>query len=71
MNQVVEAVFEDGAFRILSTPDLPLSEGQRVWLKIETHQETPEELLDLAAEVYAGLSGKDIDDIERMALAGF
>ncbi len=71
MNRVIEAVFEGGAFKILNAPELPLSDGQRVRLKIETHQETPEELLDLAAEVYAGLSRKDIDEIERIAVAGF
>jgi predicted DNA-binding antitoxin AbrB/MazE fold protein len=71
MNQVVEAIFEDGAFRILDAPGLPLSEGQRVRLHIETSSATPEELLDLAAEVYAGLSQKDIDEIERIAVTGF
>ncbi len=68
MNQVIEAIFEGGVFKILDSPDLPLSEGQQVRLIIETPPESPEELLDLAAEVYAGLSSKDIDEIERIAL---
>ena len=29
---------------------------------------TPDEILDLAGQVYAGLSKQDIDDVERIAL---
>lgn len=68
MIQTVEAIFEHGVFRVLNASDLPLSEGQQVRLIIETPTENSAELLDLAAQVYEGLSSRDIDEIERIAL---
>jgi predicted DNA-binding antitoxin AbrB/MazE fold protein len=47
MSQAVNAVYEGGTFRLLEESDLPLSEGQRVRLRIEM----PDDMLELAADV--------------------
>ncbi|MGB3309265.1 MAG: antitoxin family protein [Nodosilinea sp.] len=66
MQQVVEAVYENGVLRPLVS--LKLLEGQEVQLIIRSTDELePDEMLRLAAEVYAGLSKEEIDDIERVA----
>lgn len=66
MEQVVEAVYEHGVFRPLET--LELSEGQTVQLVIHSRKEvSPDEMLDLAAEVYVGFSADDIDEVEQIA----
>ncbi|MEW6752572.1 MAG: antitoxin family protein [Candidatus Latescibacterota bacterium] len=63
MRRTVEAIFENGVFRPISPPALP--EGQPVRLEVE---ELPcpsaDELLDLAAQVYSGLSQADIQAVE-------
>lgn len=65
MAKSCEAVFENGVFRPLTAPS-DITEGQRVKLTVEA--ETPEDVLSLAAKVYDGLSGDEIDEIERIAL---
>ena len=66
MKGTVEAVFQDGVFRPVQPPDL--SEGDRVRLTIErVTQATPDEILELARQVYEGLSQADIDEIEHLA----
>ncbi|MFQ4137502.1 antitoxin family protein [Nodosilinea sp. PGN35] len=66
MQQVVEAVYENGVLRPLAT--LKLSEGQEVQLIIRSVDElAPDEMLQLAAEVYEGLSETEIGDIEHIA----
>jgi len=51
----------------LKTPEI--SEGQQVRLIVETTSEpTPEDLLELAAQVYQGLSAEQVDEIEQIAL---
>jgi predicted DNA-binding antitoxin AbrB/MazE fold protein len=64
MSRAVNAVYESGNFRLLEEPDLPLSEGQQVRLRIEM----PDDLLELAADVYDGLSEEQIAEVERVAL---
>ncbi|WP_008312489.1 antitoxin family protein [Leptolyngbya sp. PCC 6406] len=67
MEQVIEAIYENGVFRPLKT--LEFSEGQAVQLIIHTKAEIPpDKMLQLAAEVYAGLSDDEIDEIEQIAL---
>tara|TARA_Y100000588_G_scaffold202125_1_gene215822 strand:- start:35 stop:259 length:225 start_codon:yes stop_codon:yes gene_type:complete len=67
MKHTVEAVYENGVFKPLKAPEIP--NGQQVRLEIEPlAQPAPEDLLDLAAQVYDGLSEKDIDEIETIAL---
>ena len=67
MKQTLDAVYEKGVFRPLQSPEL--SEGQRVRLEVETPPgETVEDILELAANVYEGLSDEQIDEIERVVL---
>lgn len=47
--------------------EVPLSEGQQVRITVDT-EATPDDVLALAEQVYAGLSEKEIDAIERIAL---
>ena len=68
MSQVVDAVFERGVFRPLATPNVPIVEGQHVRLTVDTLDVRPAEMLDAAAQVYAGLSERQIDEIEHIAL---
>jgi predicted DNA-binding antitoxin AbrB/MazE fold protein len=59
-------VYENGIFRPVGPIAQDLEEGQHVRLVVETH--APEEILGMAADVYAGLSERDIDEIEQVAL---
>jgi predicted DNA-binding antitoxin AbrB/MazE fold protein len=62
----MDAVYQDGVFRPVSSPELP--EGERVRLTIErVAQSTPDDILRLASQVYEGLSQQDIDEVEDMA----
>ncbi len=64
MTQVLEAVYENGMFRPTTRPSL--TEGQQVRLIIEA--EARDDILALAARVYAGLAEKDVNDVEYVAL---
>jgi predicted DNA-binding antitoxin AbrB/MazE fold protein len=68
MSQIVDAVFEQGVFRPLGSPAVPIVEGQHVRLTVDTVDVRPAELLEAAAQVYAGLSEREIDEIEHIAL---
>jgi predicted DNA-binding antitoxin AbrB/MazE fold protein len=65
--EIAEAIFADGTFRILHPNHLSLREGQRVRIMIET-DETPDQILDLAAQVYDGLTPEDQAAIEQITL---
>lgn len=65
--QTLKAIYENGVFRPLEKPEL--TEGQSVKITVETTTPfTPQEMLQLASEVYEGLSETDIDEIEEIAL---
>ncbi|MDF5713911.1 MAG: antitoxin family protein [Rhizonema sp. NSF051] len=65
--QTLKAIYENGVFRPLEKPEL--AEGQSVQLIVDTTNPlTPQEMLQLAAEVYEGLSETDVDQIEEIAL---
>ncbi len=79
--QTVKATYEGDVLR-LHQP-LPFSEQQRVWVIVIPMTEStphisemplaretlsPDEIMNLAAQVYEGLSSDEIDEIERMAL---
>ncbi len=67
MSETLEAIDENGVFKPVKAPRI--SEGQHVRLTVETALEAPpEELLKLAAQVYQGLSDKEIQEIETIAL---
>ena len=65
--QTVDAIFEHGTFRLVQPLAVSLQDGQRVRLVIETN-ESPETILALAANVYAGLSPQEINEVEQIAL---
>lgn len=67
VKQTFEAVFENGVFRPLTSFKVPIPEGQQVWLVMEA-PESPQEILELAAQVYEGLSERQIDEIEQIIL---
>lgn len=70
MKNGIEAIYEHGVFKPLKHPGL--TEKQHVRLSIEVlSQETAGEMLpmlELASQVYEGLSGRDVDEVERIAL---
>jgi predicted DNA-binding antitoxin AbrB/MazE fold protein len=67
MQQILNAVYEKGVFRPLQHPDI--AEGQQVRLVVETSAPlSPDEILELAGQVYEGLSEQEIDEIEEIAL---
>ncbi len=67
MTQRVEAIYEDGVLKPLQPVQLP--EHQRVLLAIRPlPQLSPDEILELAQQVYAGLSEEEIAEIEAIAL---
>jgi len=66
--QTIEAVYENGIFRILSPRKIALIEGQTVRLTVEAESEMPL-LLQHALHVYDGLSDQDIAEVEQIALA--
>ena len=61
-----DVVYEKGVFRPLCTDSLPFYEGQNMTLSLE--EAKGEDILALARQVYAGLSEKEIDEIEAIAL---
>jgi predicted DNA-binding antitoxin AbrB/MazE fold protein len=66
MTATVEAVYENGVFRPETQP--ALAEGAHVTLIVESAAAgMPDEVLHLAAQVYAGMSSQDIDEVERIA----
>jgi len=68
MSRVIDAVFSDGNFKPLNGDRLPLSEGQRVRLIIETPPDSDKDLLELAGQVYEGLSDEQVREIETIAV---
>ena len=65
--ETLNAIFEHGSFRLVQPPSIPLREGQRVRLVVET-EEAPDAILALAASVYAGLTPQDIIEVEQITL---
>ncbi len=62
------AIYENGAFRPVGDVPLPLVDGAIVRLTVEaTSQDSKQNILELGAQVYAGLSEADIAEIEKIA----
>ena len=67
MVKTIEAIYENGVFKPISPlPDI--SEHKKVTLVIEDNHEESCDVLSFATKVYDGLSQKDIEDIEILAL---
>jgi len=68
MTKDVDAIYEDGAFRLVGDADIPLADGTRVRLSVEPLGPAKvDNVLELAAKVYAGLSSEDVAEIEEIA----
>jgi predicted DNA-binding antitoxin AbrB/MazE fold protein len=65
MSLTIEAVYERGVFRPVET-NPHFTEGQRVHLTVET-EERPD-IVQLAAQVYAGLTEEERNAVEAIAL---
>lgn len=65
MTQIIDAVYEHGVFRPIHPSESALTEGQEVRLIIETGK--AQEILHLAAQVVAGLSTLEVEEVERIA----
>jgi predicted DNA-binding antitoxin AbrB/MazE fold protein len=68
VTQTLDAVFKDGSFKPLNNGSLPFAEGQRVKLTVETPAETQDDLIELATQVYDGLTEEEVNEVERLAL---
>jgi len=68
VTQTLDAVFKDGSFKPLNNGSLPFAEGERVKLTVETRAETQDDLIELATQVYDGLTEAEVDEVERLAL---
>lgn len=67
MQQIVEAVYENGIFRPREVPEL--SEGQEVQLIIQSKKKlNSDQILKLAADVYEEFSIVQIQEVEQIAL---
>lgn len=65
MSKVITVVYEDGVFKPITPPNIP--EHKKITLIIEEETEKPSDILELACNVYAGLSPEDINDVEKIA----
>lgn len=66
MDQTIDAIYENGTFRPVQPDAVHIPEGQRVRVTISDAEGS--EALRLAAQVYEGLSEREIDEIEQIAL---
>ena len=64
--QKIEAVFQNGTFRPINPANLIIEEGQRVKIVVES-DELPS-VLQLATQVYDGLTPEEINEVENIAL---
>ena len=68
MTQTIEAIYQNGMFKPLNPVSEEFEEGKKVEITINDKKLSPEEMLELASQVYEGLSEEDIDEIEKIAL---
>ncbi|HYO49614.1 MAG TPA: antitoxin family protein [Chloroflexia bacterium] len=67
VSQAIKAIYENGIFRPMDEPELPIGEGDQVSLIVESRL-SPQEITRLAARVFEGLSEEEIREIEKIAL---
>lgn len=65
--KIVEAIFEHGSFQLVDTTRFTFRDGQRVRLVVET-EPTPDMILDLAAQVFSGLTPQELVHVEKIVL---
>jgi predicted DNA-binding antitoxin AbrB/MazE fold protein len=64
--QTVEAVYEQGTFRLVHSPSVPFHDGQRVRIVVDTDVAT-DDILALATSVFDGLSEQEVQEIDVIA----
>ena len=64
--QYIDAIFENGLFRPLQPLRVDVRDGEHVRLRIEDQPSAT--AIELAGDVYDGLSKSEIEEIERIAL---
>jgi predicted DNA-binding antitoxin AbrB/MazE fold protein len=67
VSQTIKVVYENGVFRPLSPPELPIEEGEQMAVTLE-HKLSPKEITELAASVFDGLTKEEIKEIEDIML---
>jgi len=68
MTKKVDAIYENGTFRPIGDAEIMLPDGTRVRLSVEPLGSSQnDDVLNLAASVYAGLSEEEIADVEQIA----
>jgi predicted DNA-binding antitoxin AbrB/MazE fold protein len=65
--QTLDAVFENGVFRVTSPLSVTIPDGQPVRLVVEIH-DSPVDVLALATHVFDGLSEEEVASVERIAI---
>jgi len=65
--QTCDIIFKNGVFQPLNVSEIEITEGQKVKLIIEP-LDSFEDILELASNVYKGLSEEQIDEIEHLIL---
>lgn len=72
MTETIEAIYQNGDFKLLKPLPFALNEGQQVKLVVEAEEASAKDraakMLELASKVYEGLSAEEIDEIETIAL---
>lgn len=66
MPKTIEAIFEGGVLKPTSPLDIP--EHKKLMLIIEDEAEEAFDIITLVSMVYNGLSPKDIEDVENVAI---
>ncbi len=66
MHRTIEAVYEDGVLKPVNP--LNIQEHKKITLTIEEDPEVSSDILSLASGIYNGLSSKDVEDVEKVAL---
>lgn len=64
----INAIYENGVFRPLTSTELPLKEGAEVIMTFTEHL-SAKEMTRLAASILEGLSEEEINEMEKMVLS--
>ena len=71
MSQTIEAIYKNGVFRPITPVAPEFCDGETVCIQVtesSTEQQRGNPIMKLAENFYEGLSEKDIDEIESIAL---
>lgn len=66
--QTIEVIYQNGMFKPLNPILDEIQEGEKMEIIVKDKKLSPDEMLQLAGQVYEGLSDEDINEIEKIAL---